>query len=263
MAANLKKPIVVKIGGSTFGSGDTTLEDLVSLQRSGILPVVVHGGGNRVTEWLGRMGIATSFVRGLRVTDGQTLQVVIAVLAGLVNKELVAAINSLGGKAIGLSGIDGGLIQGKIKSAEMGYMGEVTKVDIEPVTAILTAGYLPVIAPGGLRSPAGDNDPVMLLNVNGDVTAGELAAALDAERLIFLTDVPGVCDSSGQLLPKLSAAEAQALLASGVISGGMIPKVEACLRVLGAVSSAQIIDGRAPHALLAAIENQAIGTRFE
>ncbi len=256
------KPIVVKIGGSTLGSGDTTLEDLVSLQRRGILPVVVHGGGNKVSEWLKRMGIEASFVRGLRVTDRETLNVVIAVLAGLVNKELVGQINSLGGKAMGLSGIDGGLLQGEIESPELGYVGRVTRVNIEPVRAVLDAGYIPVIAPGALRSPSAD-DPVFLLNVNADSAAGEIAAALEAERLIFLTDVPGVCQSSGQPIPELSPAEAREIMASGVITGGMIPKVEACFRALAAVSSAQIVDGRQPHALLAAIENQAIGTRIK
>jgi acetylglutamate kinase len=257
------KPIVVKIGGSTFGSGDTTVEDLVSLQRRGIVPVLVHGGGNRVTEWLGKMGISTSFVRGQRVTDRKTLDVVIAVLTGLVNKELVAAINLSGGKAIGISGIDGGLIQGRIESPDMGYMGQVIKVNTEPIEAILDAGYIPVVAPGGLKLPAEDDDPVMLLNINGDVTAGELARALKAEGLIFLTDVPGVCDNAGKLLPKLSAAEASALFASGVISGGMIPKVEACLRAREIGSSAQIIDGRSPHVLLAAIQDQAPGTKIQ
>jgi acetylglutamate kinase len=257
------KPLVVKIGGSTLGGGDTTLEDLVSLQQKDILPVVVHGGGNRITEWLGKMGISTSFVRGLRVTDRVTLDVVIAVLAGLVNKELVAAINSLGGKAIGISGVDGGLIQGRVESRDMGYTGQVIKVNIEPVQAILDAGYIPVIAPVGLKLPAEDCDPVMLLNINADVTAGELALALKAERLIFLTDVAGVCDNSGKLLPRLSAAEAGALLASGVISGGMIPKVEACLQVLEIGSSAQIVDGCSPHVLLAAIEGQATGTEIQ
>lgn len=257
------KTVVVKIGGSTLGSHDTTLQDLVALQKNGIVPVVVHGGGNKVTEWLERMGIATSFVRGLRVTDKETLNVVIAVLCGLVNKELVSAINSLGGKTIGLSGVDGGLIQGKIKSPEMGYMGEVTKVNPEPVEAILNAGYIPVIAPGGLRSLDENDDPVKLLNINGDVTASELAVALNAESLIFLTDVPGVCNSEGKLLPRLSSAEAKALIASGVISAGMIPKVEGCLHALSSVSSAQIIDGRCAGALLAAIEGEGSSTKIE
>ena len=257
------KPIVVKIGGSTLGNHDTTLRDVVTLQKKGILPVVVHGGGNKVSEWLEKMGISTSFVRGLRATDEETLEVVIAVLAGLVNKELVAAINSLGGKAIGLSGIDGALIQGKIKSRDTGYTGEVVKVNPESVIAILSAGYIPVIAPGGLKLPGEDNDPVMLLNINGDVTASEIAVALKVDRLIFLTDVPGVQDSEGKLLPMLSPAEARSLIDSGVITGGMIPKVEGCLRALSSVTSTQVIDGRTEGALLAAVEGSGNGTTIE
>jgi acetylglutamate kinase len=257
------KPIIVKIGGSTLGSHDTTLDDLVSLQKKDILPVVVHGGGNKITEWLKKMGVATTFVRGMRVTDAATLEVVIAVLAGLVNKELVASIMSRGGKAIGLSGVDGGLIQAKMENPELGYVGEVVKVNAEPVKAILNAGYIPVIAPGGLRLAGGDSDPVTLLNINGDVVASEIAGALKAERLIFLTDVPGVRDSDGKFLSKLSAAEAKDMIAQGVIAGGMIPKVEACLKALSLVPSTQIIDGRSAGALLSAIEGKAVGTRIE
>ena len=257
------RPIVVKIGGSTLGNHDTALQDLVTLQKKGVLSVVVHGGGNRVSEWLERMGISTSFVRGLRVTDEETLRVVIAVLAGLVNKELVAAINSLSGKAIGLSGIDGALIQGKIKEPDMGYMGEVVRVNPEPVIAILSAGYIPVIAPGGFKPPGEDNDPVTLLNINGDVSASEIAVALKADRLIFLTNVPGVQDGEGRLLPRLSPDEARSLIDSEVITGGMIPKVEGGLRALSCGSSTQIIDGRTDGALLAAVEGKGSGTTIE
>jgi len=260
---NLGKTIVIKIGGSTLGSHDTTLDDLVSLQKRGIIPVVVHGGGNKITEWLKRMGVATTFVRGMRVTDAPTLEVVIAVLAGLVNKELVAAIAAKGGKAIGLSGIDGGLIQAKIENPELGYVGEVVKVNPEPVKAVLSAGYIPVIAPNGFRVHSGDKDPVMILNLNGDVAASEIAGALKAERLIFLTDVPGVRDSEGKFLARLSVKEAKTLIASGVIAGGMIPKVEACLNALSRVPSTQIVDGRSAGALLTAIESNAGGTKIE
>ena len=263
MVKTRAKPIVVKIGGSTLGSHDTTLDDLVALQKRGILPVVVHGGGNKITEWLKKIGVATTFVRGMRVTDASTLEVVIAVLAGLVNKELVAAIMSRGGKAMGLSGVDGGLIQAKIENPELGYVGQVVKVNPEPVKAVLSAGYIPVIAPGGLRVAGGDSDPVALLNINGDVVASEIAGALKAERLIFLTDVPGVRDGKGKFLSKLSAAEAKSMIASGVIAGGMIPKVEACLNALSRVPSTQIIDGRSAGALLSAIEKETIGTRIE
>ena len=263
MVKSKGKPIVIKIGGSTLDSHDTTLDDLVALQKKGILPVVVHGGGNKITEWLKKMGVATTFVRGMRVTDAATLEVVIAVLAGLVNKELVAEIMSKGGKAIGLSGVDGGLIQAKVENPELGYVGQVVKVNAEPVKAVLSAGYIPVIAPGGLRLAGGDSDPVTLLNINGDVVASEIAGALKADRLIFLTDVPGVRDGEGKFLARLSAAEARKMIASGVIAGGMIPKVEACLNALSRVPSTQIIDGRSAGALLSAIEKENIGTRIE
>ena len=263
MVKTRAKTIVVKIGGSTLGSHDTTLDDLVTLQKKGIIPVVIHGGGNKITEWLKKMGVATTFVRGMRVTDATTLEVVIAVLAGLVNKELVAEIMSRGGKAMGLSGVDGGLIRARIENPELGYVGEVVKVNAEPVKAVLSAGYIPVIAPGGLKVAGGDSDPVTLLNINGDVVASEIAGALKAERLIFLTDVPGVRDGEGKFLPRLSAAEARKMIASGVIAGGMIPKVEACLNALSRVPSTQIVDGRTAGALLSAIENNTGGTKIE
>jgi acetylglutamate kinase len=257
------KTIVIKIGGSTLGGHDTTLDDLVSLQKKDILPVVVHGGGSKITDWLKKMGGSTAFVRGMRVTNAATLEVVIAVLAGLVNKELVAAIMSRGGKAIGLSGADGGLIQGRVENPELGYVGQVVKVNAEPVEAIISAGYIPVIAPAGLKVSGKDSDPVKLLNINGDVVASEIAGALKAERLIFLTDVPGVRDSQGKFLPRLSAAEAKDMITSGVIAGGMIPKVEACLNALSRVPSTQIVDGRTAGALLSAIEKENVGTRIE
>lgn len=254
------RPTVIKIGGSTLGTNDTTLKDLVTLQSKGLLPVVVHGGGNQITKWLDRMGISTNFVRGLRVTDEDTLKVVIAVLAGLVNKELVAAINSMGGRASGLSGIDGGLIQARIGKPGIGYVGEVVKVNPEPVIALLSAGYIPVIAPGGFRLPSEDNNPIKFLNINGDESASEIAIALKAEKLIFLTDVPGVQGHDGKLLEKLSRNEARELIDTGVITGGMIPKVESCLRALTSVSSTQIVDGRMDGALLAAVEGKSVGT---
>jgi len=255
--------VVVKIGGSTLGSHDTTLDDLVSLQKKGILPVVVHGGGNKITEWLKRMGLGTNFVRGMRVTDAETLQVVVAVLAGLVNKELVATIIARGGKAIGLSGVDGALIQAKIENPELGYVGKVVKVNPEPIKAVLSAGYIPIVAPAGFRLDNSKNDPVALLNINSDVVASEIAASLKADRLIFLTDVPGVRNGEGRFLPKLSAAEARSMINSGIISGGMIPKVEACLNALAKVPSTQIVDGRSAGALLTAIERSTGGTKIE
>jgi len=249
-----RKPIVVKIGGSTLGSHDTTIEDLVALQKEGKALVVVHGGGNVITEWLAKQGVPTKFEKGLRVTDEQTLQVVVAVLCGLVNKELVAAIQSRGGRAVGLSGIDGGLIESRVMDEKLGYVGDIVKVNPEPVKALLKEGYMPVIAPLGLEAK-GEK-----LNINADTAAGEIAAAISAERLIFLTDVAGVMDKSGKLLPRLSPAEASALIAEGVISGGMIPKVEACFRALSVVPITQIVDGRGRHALIEAIAGKGGGT---
>ncbi len=251
---NPQKPIVIKIGGSTLGSHDTTLEDLVALQKEGKSLVVVHGGGNLITEWLSRQGIATRFEQGHRVTDHETLQVVVAVLCGVVNKELVATIESLGGRAMGLSGVDGRLIEARIKDEELGYIGEVVKINPEPVETILKGGYIPIIAPLGLEAK-GEK-----LNVNADTAAGEIAAALGAERLILLTDVAGVMDGSEKLLPRLSPGEARSLIASGVVAGGMIPKVEACLCALATVSITQIVDGRLPHALVEAIAGKESGT---
>ncbi len=257
------KVIVVKLGGSTLGNHDTTLEDLVTLQQRGVLPVVAHGGGNTVTDWLTRLHIPTEFVRGLRVTNAETLKVVVAILAGLVNKELVAAIESSGGKAIGLSGIDGGLIETRVKDAEMGYVGEIVRVNPAPLKAMLEAGFIPVIAPLSLQSPPEPGEHGFILNVNGDEIAGEIAAALDAERLIFLTDVAGICNSSGELIQSISPKEAKDLLDSGIASGGMIPKIEACLRALSTVPITRIIDGRIPHALIEEVEGRGKGTTIK
>ncbi len=241
-----RKVIVVKIGGSTLGNHDTTLEDLVELQKRGKSMVVVHGGAKVSTEWLTRLGIPTSFVNGLRVTDAETMKVVAAALGGLVNKELVVAVQALGGKAVGLSGCDGNLLWASTKSPEMGYVGEIVAVDPNPLKILLKAGYMPVVAPVSFGSVEGR---VMLLNVNGDTAAGEVAAALGAEKLIFLTDVDGIRDDTKQVVHKLNLAEASDILVSGVASGGMIPKIEASLRALTTTKVVRIIDGRASHAL--------------
>jgi acetylglutamate kinase len=256
----MERAIVVKLGGSTLGSHDTTLEDLVTLQQRGMRLVVIHGGANVVSEWLRRLDISFTFVRGTRVTDAKTLEVVVAILAGLVNKELVASIEALGGRAVGLTGIDGALFEAEIKNAEMGYVGEIVKVNLTSLEALLEAGFIPVIAPLGLQAPPRTQENEFMLNLNGDTVAGEIAAALAAEKLIFLTDVTGISDSSGQLVRRLSPEEAKVLITTGVASGGMIPKVEACLRALAAVPVTRIIDGRLPHALLREIEGKGDGT---
>ena len=251
--------IVVKIGGSTLGNHDTTMEDLVKLQKQGMSLVVVHGGGKITSEWLTRLGIPTSFVRGLRVTDAETLKVVTAALGGLVNKELVVAIQALGGKAVGLSGCDGNLLWASIRSPELGYVGEIIAVDPTPLKLLLEAGYMPVVAPISFGSVG---DKGMLLNINGDTAAGEIAAALAAEKLVFLSDVDGIHDGVGKVVPRLNLVEAKNMLASGVASGGMIPKIEASIRALTTTRIVRIIDGRMSHVLLNAIASEAWQTQF-
>jgi len=255
----LEKAIVVKIGGATLGSHDTTIDDIVSLQQQGKALVVVHGGGKLITSWLEKRGIQTTFVNGERVTDEATLEVVVSVLVGVVNKEIVADINARGGLSIGISGVDGAFIQGRLKGQEMGYLGEVAKIDTTPLEMLLGGGYMPVVAPVAVDRKA-EKAP-RALNINADIVAGEIAAAISAEKLIFLTDVAGVLDHSGNLLSHLSSAEAEALLASGVASGGMIPKIKACLTALSGASSACIIvDGRKSHALLDDMNGKSGGT---
>ncbi len=251
---------MVKLGGSTLGSHDPIIEDIVKLQRQGKSLVVIHGGGNLVTEWLSRQGTPTRFVRGERVTDQAALEMVTAVLGGLVNKEIVAAINCLGGQAVGISGVDGALVQSKIRDDEMGYVGTVVKINAALLEALLQAGFVPVIAPLSLHSVDKPDEAPGILNINGDPLAGEIAAAIGAEKLIFLTDVAGILDKSGKLLPRLSPDEAQALVVSGVASGGMIPKIKACLGALTNTSTTCIIDGRQPHALLREITSSGSGT---
>ena len=261
--AEQKKPIVVKIGGSTLGNLDTTLQDLVALQLQGITSAVVHGGGALISEWMQRQGIMPRFVRGLRVTDAPSLEIVIAVLTGLVNKQLVATITALGGKAVGLSGVDDSLFEARIADPELGFVGEVVRVNPELVMKLMEAGYMPILAPVGIRLADDPDDSPPILNINGDSAAGHLAWALEAAKLIFLTDVEGLLDSSQRLIPRLTTSEARSLLASGIAYGGMIPKLEGCIRALERVPVAHIVDGRAPGALLNAVQDGGAGTRLE
>ena len=256
------RPIVVKIGGSTLGSGDTTLADLVALQRRGVPIVVVHGGGPVISRWMERTGSASHFVRGMRVTDAAALEIVVAALAGLVNKQLVADLWAMGGRALGLSGADGGVLQARTLDPELGYVGDITTVDAEPLQQLLSLGWMPVVAPiaVGAVGPEAAGEAT-LYNINGDVAAGELAAALEAERLVYLTDVEGVMDASRRTIPRLLPDQARALVEDGIAAGGMIPKLEACLKAAPRVGGAQIVDGRQPHVLLASVEGQSMGTR--
>ena len=250
--------IVAKIGGSTLGAHDTTLADIAELQRRGNAPVVVHGGGAVVSDWLSRLNLPTRFERGVRVTDEQAVEVVVAVLAGLVNKRLVASLEALGAAAVGLSGADGRMLSCRIADPELGYVGEIVAVDPAPVVRVLLAGGIPVLAPIGLLCENG-NPTGQLVNINADTAAGAIAAALRARWLIFLTDVPGV-QRAGKTLERLSAAEADNLVGSQVIEGGMIPKVEACVAAARAGCTSMIADGREKHKLLAASEGRAVGT---
>ncbi len=253
----MQRVIVVKIGGSTLGSHDTTAEDLVLLQQKKVPVVVVHGGGQYISEWFTKMGVPNRFVDGLRVTDAEGLRIATAVLAGLVNKELVLAIQALGGRTIGLSGADGNLLRARPKSRDLGFVGEIVEVDATPLDLLLTEGFMPVVAP--ICSGTVDSHAT-LLNVNADAVAGEIAAAASADKLAFLTDVDGIQDDSGKTIPRLTAAEAGSLLSSGTASGGMLPKIAACLRALTHVSETRIINGRVPHALLSEYANGVGGT---
>jgi len=253
-------PLVVKIGGSTLGSHDTSLKDLVRLQQEGREVVVVHGGGNVISQWMQRQGLAPRFVGGLRVTDAPSLEIVVAVLTGLINKELVSLMHEFGGRSVGLSGIDGNMVEAKIGNPELGFVGEVTAVNVELIRALLDSGYIPMIAPLGVHVRDGSEHAGSPLNINGDTVAGELAYALEAEQLVFLTDVAGVMDGGGRVIRRLDRRRAGILSNSGVIQGGMIPKLSACLRALERSPVANIIDGRQPDALIECLRGNSTGT---
>ena len=255
-------PIVVKIGGSTLGSNDTSLKDLVALQRQGRSLVVVHGGGPVISQWMQRQGIAPRFVNGLRVTDADSLDIVVAVLTGLVNKELVGIMHGLGARVLGMSGIDAGILEARVANPDLGYVGEITRVNSDPINALLSIGYIPMLAPLAMQERDGSEHSGGALNINGDTVAGELAHSLGAEHLIFLTDVPGVMDGNGRVMARLDRRRASLLLNSDVVRGGMIPKLEACVRALDSAPVADIVDGREPGVLLKCLEGEGGGTRI-
>lgn len=260
------RTFVVKYGGSAMGDAATResiMQDLVLLKYVGINPIVVHGGGPEITALLKRLGKETTFVNGQRVTDPETMEVVQMVLIGKVNKELVSLIGRHGGKAIGVSGLDARLIRVKpARGGVLGRVGEVERIDPEPLQTLSREGYLPVIATVGV-GPDGE-----AYNINADLVAGELAVALGADKLIMLTDVEGLrADPAdpASLLSTVTVAEARRLMGSGVIAGGMIPKVEACIRAaLGGVARTHIVDGRVAHSLLLEIfTDRGIGTMVQ
>jgi acetylglutamate kinase len=249
--------LVVKYGGHAMGEGgDSFARDVVLLKQVGIHPIVVHGGGPQIGQMLKRLGIESRFVDGLRVTDAATMEIVEMVLAGAINKQLVAAINAEGGCAVGLSGKDGRLIEAKKvarskvengfrSDIDLGFVGEPQRVAADVLGIFKQSDIIPVIAPIGV----GANGETY--NINADTVAGAVAAAVKATRLLLLTDVAGVLDADKRLLSEITADAARRMIAEGIIYGGMIPKVETCLDAVdGGVEAAVILDGRVPHAIL-------------
>ncbi|MDI6801941.1 MAG: acetylglutamate kinase [Thermodesulfovibrionales bacterium] len=267
------KTFVIKYGGAAQAEEnlkDSFAQDIVLLNFIGIKPVIVHGGGPKISQTMKKMGKEPSFVHGQRVTDKETMDIVEMVLGGLINKEIVALINNHGGKAVGLSGKDGGLIRAKkklIKKAaesgeeemiDIGLVGEVESVDPEVLDSIEKGGFIPVISPIGVGSKG------EAYNINADYVASAIAGALKAEKFILLTDVPGINDKKGEIISTLHKKDIKKLVDNGTISGGMLPKVQACTRALGAgVKKTHIVDGRIPHCLLLEIfTKEGIGTEI-
>jgi acetylglutamate kinase len=248
--------VVIKLGGNAIEAGhDETLLDIVLLRYVGMQPVLVHGGGPEISAMSERLGLKPAFKKGLRVTDEKTMEVVKMVLTGKVGPDLVSSINRLGGQAVGMSGEDGPTIIAEPLDKTMGFVGKVTQVNKEPITALLGRGYIPVIACIGLGYDGN------AYNINADTVAAEIAVALDAAKVILLTDVPGVMGVDGKVVAVMSKEDARQRIDEGEITGGMIPKLEACLRALDVVPQAHIVDGRTPHALLLELFTEAgIGT---
>jgi acetylglutamate kinase len=256
-----EETVVVKYGGHAMGDEKVARDfarDIVLLEQTAINPVVVHGGGPQIEAMLKKLGIKSEFAAGLRITDAATVEIVEMVLAGSINKQIVGYINEAGGRALGLSGKDGNMVQAKKvtrrvadpgsnieKVVDLGFVGEPVKVDITVLTQILGRDLIPVLAPVAAGVEGGT------FNVNADTFAGAVAGALKAKRLLLLTDVPGVLDKSKKLIKELSLKDARKLIADGTISGGMIPKVETCIYALEAgVEGVVILDGKIPHAVL-------------
>ena len=255
------KTILIKFGGHAMGKADYVnafASDIALLDQVGACPVVVHGGGPQIGQMLAKLKIESNFIDGLRVTDKATISVVEMVLSGGINKALVAAIASAGGRAVGVSGKDGGLITARKlmavakssdsaiqKVVDLGFVGEPANIDVTVLDALMKHNLIPVVA------PVGNGEDGTTYNINADTAAGAIAAALKAKRLLMLTDVTGVKDKDGNLIPSLTISQAKALIHDGTVVGGMIPKVETCIEaVQGGAEGAVIMDGRTPHALL-------------
>lgn len=256
------KTVVVKYGGNAMINPDLkqqVMDDIVLLWLIGVKVVLIHGGGPEITGMMDKLGKKPEFVDGLRVTDKETVDIVQMVLAGKVNKTLVTMLEKRGGNAIGLCGMDGKLIEAKMKSEKLGYVGEVTKINIGPVADILEKGYIPVISTLGCDAEGN------AYNINADTAAAHIAGALGAERFILMTDIAGILkdkDDPSTLIPEISLSEADKLFESGVISAGMIPKVQCCVTAIKAgVKNVVIMDGRVHHSILMELlTNEGAGT---
>tara|TARA_Y100001970_G_C14250697_1_gene871607 strand:- start:4500 stop:5348 length:849 start_codon:yes stop_codon:yes gene_type:complete len=258
------KIVVIKYGGSAMIEKklkSSFAQDIVLLQSLGMLPVIVHGGGPEVSHAMEKLGQKVSFIDGLRVTSSENLKVAEMVLSGTINKEIIANINTFGGKAVGVSGKDGLLIEAYKKRHEggidLGYVGEIKSVNPELLNVLLSKGFLPVVSPIGL----GENG--VTYNINADTTASHIAVSINAYKIIFMTDVDGV-KKDGELIEQFSSDEAEKLIKQNIISGGMKPKVEACLFCIkNGVESAQIINGKEPHSVIAELfTDKGIGTKI-
>ena len=258
------KIIVVKYGGNAMINDElkeAVMGDIVLLSLIGIKVVLVHGGGPEITDMLTRVGKESKFVDGLRVTDKETVEIVQMVLAGKINKNLVNLLQSKGGKAIGLCGIDGHMIKAEMKKKELGYVGEITDVDVQPIIDVLEKGYIPVV------STVGYDDEGNSYNINADTAAARIAGQLKCESFISMTDIAGILrdkNDPSTLIPKIYVSEAPQLIAEGIISGGMIPKIECCIEAIRrGVKKVFVIDGRIPHAILIeTLTDEGIGTMF-
>lgn len=258
------KVVVVKYGGNAMINEqlkEQVMEDIALLWLIGVKVVLVHGGGPEINELMDKLGKKPEFVDGLRVTDKETIDIVEMVLAGKVNKSLVTLLSMKGGHAVGISGIDGGLIEAEIKDERLGYVGKITKVRTQPVTDLLEKNYIPVIS-----TVAGDKHG-NVYNINGDTAAAYIAGALHAERLLMMTDIAGILrnrEDPSSLITEITVSEAKKLREDGVINGGMIPKVECCITALDAgVENVTILDGRVPHSILMELlTDEGAGTMF-
>ncbi len=259
-----QKIVVVKYGGNAMINQElkhAVMRDMVLLSLIGVKVVLVHGGGPEISQMLKRVGKESVFVDGLRVTDEETSEIVQMVLAGKINKGLVAQLDNLGGRAMGICGMDGGLIQAEMLDARLGYVGRIREVRPQPLLDLLEKGYIPVV------SSIGCDTSGHVYNINADTAAAAVAASLHAESLISMTDIPGILrdpENPATLIRKVNLAQARQLVEEGVITGGMIPKVECCMEAIKAgVKKVFVIDGRIPHAILVeTLTNEGIGTMF-